>query len=167
MPRTDRGGLGLRLVTVAALLAGLGVWSCGGKPSLTEQMAGVYATEAVQADLEEHEKEFISADLHGRFDRYDKDEASESGATWARLRLHEDGRFEYEGPAADAGEADARLVGRWKARPGFVDLTVEQATGSDAERPGKDLACPATLRWIELPFLVDALSRDAVRLVRR
>jgi hypothetical protein len=161
------GVLRLRRVTVGALLAGLAVGSCGGEPSLMERMAGTFATEAVQADLEEHEKEFISADLHGRFDSFDKDEAAESGATWARLRLHGNGRFEYEGPATGGGEPDARLGGRWSARPGFVDLTVEQATGSGAEGLEKGLACPATTRWVEMPFLVDSVSRDAVRLVRR
>jgi hypothetical protein len=154
------------LVCVAALASGFCAASCG-KESLAEQMAGTYATDPVQAELEDHEREFISDSFHGRFDAVDKAEAEETGDVWARLRLKPDGRFEYEGPSADGGEPDCRLAGRWTARPGTLELTVERATGPGADELSKTLVCAASPRSVDLPFLKTPGGASPLRLERR
>lgn len=145
---------------------GLGLAGCG-KPSLAEELVGMYATESVQADLQEHERAFFGDDLHARFDSVDRDEAEQEGLVWARLRLHADGRFEYEGPAADEAAADARLRGRWSARDATLRLVIEKAKGSETDGLPPTLACPATRSAIELPFLTDPKTGRPVRLARR
>jgi hypothetical protein len=153
----------VRALLAVAFAAGLA--ACG-EESPAAALAGTYATDAVQAELEEHEREFFSDDLHGRADSIDKAEASEEGAVWARLRLRPDGRFEYEGPVVDEGTADARLRGRWTARAGIVDLVVENAS-DEAEHLPKRMSCPATPEAVELPFLKDPSTRRPLRLSRR
>lgn len=145
---------------------GLGLSACG-QASPNHRMVGTYATDAVQADLEEQEHAVVSVDLEERLDTLDRTQAQEAGAIWARLRLQCDGHFEYEGPASDDGAADARLKGRWTGRTAFVELVVEQAGGSDVEHLARRLTCPATRRDIELPFLTDPKTRRPLRLARR
>ena len=155
---------GARAVLLVAAVAGLA--ACGKKP-LSETLAGTYATEAVQAELEDHERELLGDGLHAKFDAVDKAEAAAAGEVWARLRLERGGRFEYEGPAADRGASDAKLAGRWTARTGFVDLVVESASAGDAQAVAKSLACPADEKGVELPFLIDPKTGRAVRLAKR
>jgi hypothetical protein len=154
------------LACVGALVSGLCTAGCG-EESLAEQMAGTYATNPVQAELEEHEREFVGDSFHARFDSVDKAEAAETGEVWARLRLRPDGRFEYEGPAKDDGAPDCRVVGRWTARPGALELAVETATGPHAEDLSRTLVCAASPRSVDLPFLTTPGSRGPLRLERR
>src|SRR5262245_10260070 len=161
--------IGTRWIAHEASLLFLGtslaIVGCG-EPPFSERMVGMYATDAVQADLKEHEKEFVGGDLHAKFDAVDRAEAQASGEVWARLRLEGNGRFEFEGPATDEGKPDARLSGRWTASSGAVVLAVEQAS-PDAETLGKSIACPATPKYVEIPFLKDPKTSRAVRLARR
>lgn len=156
----------LGLAGVVVLGLSLLVSACG-RPSLREAMAGTYATDSVQADLEEHERAFIGDDLHQRFDTLDRAQAEEEGSVWARLRLHGDGRFGYEGPLTDDGAADAWLGGRWTARSATVELEVEDAQGDGADGLQRTLSCPCTARSVDLPFLHDPKTGRPVRLARR
>lgn len=151
-----------RALAALAFAAGLG--ACGGE-SPAAKMAGTYATNAVQAELEERERDFFGDDLHGRFDAVDRAAAEENDEPWARLRLRGDGSFEYEGPVADGGAQDRKLRGRWTARTGYVDLDL--GTSGEAEGLAPKLALPASASFVELPFVTDPASRRPLRLDRR
>jgi hypothetical protein len=148
------------------LLLGLALAGCG-EESDVERLAGTYATDAVQADLEEHEKDFVSDGLFAKFDDFDRAGAEEEGTVWARLRLATDGRFEYEGPAEDGGSPKARVRGRWTPKKGLVELVVASAKGEGADGLPKTMACPLAGSAIELPFLTDPRTRRPLRLARR